>query len=114
MKNILLTDAQKRLTTFTENVTLQVIERHLLKDLAEETFSPKIVQQYTDEMVAELAVESARIQSKRARLEHYKDILMKSKNAVDKLLNPHKRGAAELHEDEDDPSVPYAKRAAFL
>ncbi|KAF2166820.1 hypothetical protein M409DRAFT_54601 [Zasmidium cellare ATCC 36951] len=103
----------KRLETFAENVTQQVIERNLLKDLAEATFSPKIVQKYTDEMVSELAVESKFVTLKRTQLEHYRGILEKSKNAVDKLLNPHKRRATELLEDEDDPSVPYSKRAAL-
>lgn len=109
----MLTNEQKRLNTFAENVTQQVIERNLLKNLAEDTFSPKRVQQYTDDMVADLAVESKRITAKRARLEHYKNILENSKNAVEKLLNPHKRRAAELVEDEDDPDVPYSKRPSL-
>ncbi|KAK4496315.1 hypothetical protein PRZ48_012295 [Zasmidium cellare] len=101
----------KRLQTFTDNVTQQVIERNLLKGLAD-IFSPKQVQEYTDKEVEQLAVESKSTQSKREELEHFKEILDNYRNEVDKLLHPHKRRAAETKDDDDD-NVPYSKRAAL-
>lgn len=95
-----------------ENVTQQVIERNLLKHLADETFSPKKVQVMKDDAVAELTVEPKRITKKRQELEHYKGILQKSKEAIERIVNPQKRRVEEMAGFEDIV-IPEAKRPVF-
>ncbi|EME44626.1 hypothetical protein DOTSEDRAFT_152584 [Dothistroma septosporum NZE10] len=103
---------QSKVTTFVENVTQQVIERNLIKHLADDTFSPKMVQVMKDDAVAELTVEPKRITKKRAELEHYKGILQKSKEAIERIVNPQKRRAEEMS-GFDDIVIPDAKRPVF-
>lgn len=64
---------QKKREKFTEDVSQHVIERNLLKNLAEDLLSPEIVADYTDEMLDELTAESQVITVKRAGLEEEKE-----------------------------------------
>ncbi|SMR60812.1 unnamed protein product [Zymoseptoria tritici ST99CH_1E4] len=74
--------------TFTANMIHQVIERHLLKGLANETFSPTIVHGLSDQEVMDLAKEPVEVTTERNGLKHRKDILEKTRKAFLKVLNP--------------------------
>ncbi|KAK6499898.1 hypothetical protein TWF481_010254 [Arthrobotrys musiformis] len=62
------------LKTFVDNVCRQVIERHILRDLAE-LFSPVEIPKYSDERVKSLAAESEGSQEKREELQKLKRTL---------------------------------------
>lgn len=103
--------SQKKRSTFAENVAQQVIERSLLRDIAEKTFCPQQVPDYPDDVVAALTAESKRITLKREQLEEQKAALGRAKEAFAKHLdNPLKRRARELDEDDDSDSDIMVKR----
>ena len=56
------------LKTFTDNVSVQVVNRHVLRGL-EEVFSPMAVAGWDDETVRRAGMESARVSEERARLQ---------------------------------------------
>ncbi|KAK6515208.1 hypothetical protein TWF506_007552 [Arthrobotrys conoides] len=62
------------LKTFVDNVCRQVIERHILRDLAE-LFSPVGIPKYSDEKVKLLAAESEESHRKREKLKKLKETL---------------------------------------
>ncbi|SMY29303.1 unnamed protein product [Zymoseptoria tritici ST99CH_1A5] len=74
--------------TFINNVTQQVIERHLLHGLAEEIFTPTIVSEMSDEEISKLAKEPDEVAKQRAELKEQKSILEDSRKAFLKVLNP--------------------------
>ncbi|KAF3225888.1 hypothetical protein TWF106_001761 [Orbilia oligospora] len=62
------------LKTFVDNVCRQVIERHILRDLAE-LFSPVGIPKYSDEKIKALAAESEESHRKREELKRLKETL---------------------------------------
>ncbi|KAK5688780.1 hypothetical protein LTS10_000758 [Elasticomyces elasticus] len=66
---------ERKVDIFVANVTEQVVERHLLKYLAEETVSPVLVSEMPDKEVAFLTAEPRDTAKKRAHLEHRKTVL---------------------------------------
>lgn len=111
--------SQSRRNIFTENVTQLVIERHLLKNLAEDTFSPKIVQSYDGEdgaaTLAKLAAESKLVTEQRAELKEDLVALKQAREAFAGRLDIDlKRTADEMKRgDVVGTDIPYAKRLAL-
>jgi len=67
-------------------VTEQVIERHLLHDLASQTLSPMIINDMDEDEVALIAAEDAGITNQREHLEHEKAFLENGREAFTKAL----------------------------
>lgn len=63
--------------TFVDNVCKQVIERHLLRPLAN-LFSPELVAAYTDTELTRIAAESRQALARRAQLRELHEGLMES------------------------------------
>lgn len=73
------------------NVTEQVVNRHLIHNLDQDTFSPKNVDSLPDDEVTAIAAEPIDIANERDELERKKAILIKSRDVFHALLYPHKR-----------------------
>lgn len=80
-RSLQLTHLQDKVRYFITAVTDQVIERHLLHNLAQDTLSPLMINDMTDREVAYLAAEAEEITHKRAHLEGHKIILEKGQKA---------------------------------
>ncbi|PIA92595.1 hypothetical protein CB0940_04978 [Cercospora beticola] len=87
---------ESKRTAFIMNVTEQVINRHLIRNLAEDTFSPKAVDNLSDEQITAIAAEPISVTNRRNELERKKEILVNSRNIFQALLHPHKRPAEDL------------------
>lgn len=72
-----------------------MIERNLLKGLADETLSAAIVHEMSDDEISDLAAEQKHVTREREDLENQKDILEKSRKAFNKVLNPRQLDADE-------------------
>lgn len=80
-RSLQLTHLQDKLRYFITAVTDQVIERHLLHNLAQDTLSPLMINDMADREVAYLAAEAEEVTHKRAHLEGHKIILEKGQKA---------------------------------
>ena len=75
---------------FIAAVTEQVIERHLLHDLGEHTFSPMVVVDLADEEVAYIAAEAEDISRKREDLKGQMQILENGQEAFRRALGAYR------------------------
>lgn len=80
-RSLQLTHLQDKVRYFITAVTDQVIERHLLHNLAQDTLSPLMINDMSDREVAYLAAEAEEVTHKRAHLEEHKIILEKGQKA---------------------------------
>lgn len=80
-RSLQLTHLQDKVRYFITAVTDQVIERHLLHNLAQDTLSPLMINDMTDREVAYLAAEAKEVTHKRAHLEGHKIILERGQKA---------------------------------
>ncbi|KAK6390819.1 hypothetical protein LTR95_019668 [Oleoguttula sp. CCFEE 5521] len=71
---------------FIEAVTDQVIERHLLTDLAGETFSPLLIDAMSEREVYQIAGEDEDVTSQREHFEGQKEILERGQAAFRKAI----------------------------
>lgn len=76
-----LTHLQDKVRYFITAVTDQVIERHLLHNLAQDTLSPLMINDMADREVGYFAAEAEDVTHKRAHLEGHKIILEKGQKA---------------------------------
>lgn len=81
---------QDEVRHFIAAVTKQVIERHLLHGLAENTLSPMIINNMSDGEVAHIAAEAEEITHKREFLEGHKAILESGQEAFRKALGSYR------------------------
>lgn len=82
-----LTDlGNRKIKYFIAAVTKQVIERYLLRDLAECTISPLIISDMTDEEVAAVAAEPEETARQREHLEARKAMLEKGQQTFKAAL----------------------------
>lgn len=77
---------QDEVQYFIAAVTKQVVERHLLHDLASETLSPMIINDMHEDEVAIVAAEDENITTQREHLEREKAILENGREAFRKAL----------------------------
>ncbi|KAI5360335.1 putative GTPase effector domain, dynamin [Septoria linicola] len=78
------------------NIAEQIIDHHLTRDLAQDTFSPDVVEALTDEEVSKMAAEAPGVAKRREELERKKAILEKSRKVFQRLINPNKRTAEDM------------------
>ena len=78
--------SQREVKSFIDNVTKQVIERHLLRDLASATISPLLINDMTDEEVSYLASEPEETTRLRDNLEGRKATLKKGRETFNSAL----------------------------
>ena len=71
-------------------MTEQVIERHLLHDLAEDTLSPMIINDMSDAEVGYVAAEAEEVTHKRDHLEGHRAMLESGQEAFRKALGSYK------------------------
>ena len=71
-------------------MTEQVIERHLLHRLAEDTLSPMMINDMSDAEVGEVAAEAEQITHKREFLVSHKTMLENGQEAFRKALGSYK------------------------
>lgn len=81
---------QDRVRYFITAVTDQVIERHLLHDLAQQTLSPLIINDMGDKEVEYIAAEADEITHKRAHLESHRAILEMGQEAFREAIGSYK------------------------
>lgn len=81
---------QDRVKYFIAAVTDQVIERHLLHRLAEDTLSPMVINDMSDGEIQYIAAEADELTHKRAFLEGHKAILEKGQEAFRAALGSYK------------------------
>ncbi|KXT04153.1 hypothetical protein AC578_40 [Pseudocercospora eumusae] len=79
-----------RVRYFITAVTDQVIERHLLHNLAQETLSPLIINDMTDKEIEYIAAEAEEVTHKRAHLESHKAILESGQEAFREAIGSYK------------------------
>ncbi|KAF7186739.1 Interferon-induced GTP-binding protein Mx [Pseudocercospora fuligena] len=101
---------KSKVKTFIDNVTEQVIERHLLTDLAEDTFAPSVIDAMSDQEIAALAAERPEVAALREDYERQKEILENARRIFSKMLNPLKREPDEMSDIDLPP--PGSKRLA--
>ena len=76
-----------KLDIFVDNVSIQVVERHLVDPLGENLFSPHAILRLTDEKVSLLAAEPLNATRKRDTLEERKKILEMGVKIFKEALN---------------------------
>lgn len=81
---------QNEVKYFISAVTKQVIERHLIHNLAEETLSPMIINDMADGEVAHIAAEPEEVTHKRDFLEAHKAILEEGQAEFRRALGSYK------------------------
>ncbi|KXT17035.1 hypothetical protein AC579_4352 [Pseudocercospora musae] len=79
-----------RVRYFITAVTDQVIERHLLHNLAQETVSPLIINDMADKEIEYIAAEAEEVTHKRAHLESHKGILESGQEAFREAIGSYK------------------------
>lgn len=85
-----LTCPQDRVKYFIAAVTDQVIERHLLHKLAQDTLSPMVVNDMSDNEIRYIAAEAEELTQKRDFLEGHKTILESGQDAFRAALGSYK------------------------
>ena len=75
---------------FITAVTDQVVERHLLHNLAQDTLSPLMINDMADREVEFLAAEAEEVTHKRAHLEGHKAILESGQDAFRDAMGSYK------------------------
>ena len=81
---------QDKFKHFIATVTDQVIEHHLLHNLAEQTLSPMIINEMPDGEIAHIAAEAEEVTKKREFLEGHKAVLESGQDASRKALGSYK------------------------
>lgn len=87
---MLLTRFKDKVKYFIAAVTDQVIERHLLSNLARDTLSPMIINDMTDAEVGYVAAEADETTHRREFLESQKVMLESGQEAFRKALGSYK------------------------